>query len=121
MFPSPWAGLARNTDPQTSKDAAATVNVSRLESIILDVFSAAPKGLTQDELAARLPNHPLNTLTPRLAPLIRKGYLVVDGKRPGKSRKNQRVLKYVSPSISSSIYDDEQGLDYFNRFIAGDR
>lgn len=120
MFPSAWHGLARNTDPQTSHDAAASVNTTRLEAIVLEAYRASPRGLTQDELADKLPNIPLNTLSPRLAPLIRKGWLRVDGKRLGKSRKNQRVLKFVDQSLGS-VYDDEQSLEYFDRFIAGDR
>jgi len=114
-------GLARHTDPQTSHEAAMTVKTSRLEAIILDVFQAAEYGLTQDELAARMPAYPLNTITPRLAPLINKGYLKVIGKRPGKSGRNQRILIHADKDFLGNIYDDEQSLDYFNRFIAGDR
>ena len=95
MFPSAWPGLARNTDPITSHEAAASVKTSPLQSIILEVFRANPRGLTQDELADKLPNIPLNTLSPRLAPLVRKGLLQPIGKRLGKSRKNQRVLGFV--------------------------
>lgn len=120
MIWNAWPGLARNTDPLTSHQAAETVNTSRLEAIVLEAYRASPQGLTQDELADKLPNIPLNTLSPRLAPLIRKGLLRVDGKRPGKSRKNQRVLKYVDQSLGS-VYDNEQSLEYFDRFIAGDR
>lgn len=96
MFPSPWAGLARNTDPQTSKDAAASIDANRMEMIVLEAYRAARNGLTQDELSAKLPNFALNSLNARLAPLVRKGYLQPIGKRKGKSGKNQRVLGYVN-------------------------
>lgn len=86
---------ARVTDPETSHDAAKSLETSRLEAIVLDTFKTAPNGLTQDELGDRMPAFTLNTITPRLAPLVRKGFLRVVGKRPGRSGRNQRVLKYV--------------------------
>ena len=108
-------GLARNTDPATSHDAAESIDATRLEMIVLEEFKKAPKGLTAEELSDRLPGIPLNTLTPRLAPLKNKGYLQPTGKRKARSGRFQRVLEWVEP------YDDEQSLDYFNRYIAGDR
>ena len=86
---------ARITDPDTSHEAAKALDTTRLEAIVLDAFKNAPNGLTQDELGDRMPAFTLNTITPRLAPLVRKGFLRVVGKRPGRSGRNQRVLKYV--------------------------
>lgn len=83
------------TDPDTSHEAAKALDTTRLEAIVLDAFKNAPNGLTQDELGAKMPAFTLNTITPRLAPLVRKGFLKVVGKRPGRSGRNQRVLKYV--------------------------
>jgi hypothetical protein len=88
-------GLARNTDPKTSHDAAKSIDASRLEQIVLGAFKTAQDGLTQDELGDTLPNIPLNTLTPRIAPLIRKGYLEVSGRRLGRSGRHQRVVRFV--------------------------
>jgi hypothetical protein len=105
---------ARNTDPQTSHDAAAALDASRIEAIVLREFESAPKGLTADELARRLPGLPLNTITPRIAPLVRKGYLMPAGRRKASSGRSQRVLMMVDDH-------EEQSLDYFNRYIAGDR
>jgi hypothetical protein len=88
-------GLARKSDPQTSHDAAKSIDASRLEQIVLGAFKRAQDGLTQDELSDALPNFPLNTLTPRVAPLIRKGFLEVSGRRPGRSGRGQRVVRFV--------------------------
>ena len=91
-----WSNpLARNTDPETSHEAAKTVSTTQLETIVLNVFMKAPNGLTADELSDRLPTYPLNSITPRIAPLIRKGFLFASGKRKGKSGKSQRVVYYA--------------------------
>jgi hypothetical protein len=91
-----WSNpLARNTDPETSHEAAKQVSTTQLEDIIVKVFMKAPNGLTADELSDRLPTFALNSLTPRIAPLIRKGYLFASGKRKGKSGKSQRVVYYA--------------------------
>lgn len=108
-----WKGLARTTDPETSHEAAET-DVTRLQMIVLREFQHAKNGLTAEELSDRLPNIPLNTITPRIAPLVRKGYLIPTGKRMARSGRNQRVLEWVDDT-------EEQSLDYFNRYIAGDR
>jgi Fic family protein len=110
-----WPGLARSTDPQTSHEAAISVDANRLEMVVLAEFRNAKKGLTADELAKRLPGLPLNTITPRIAPLVRKGYLMPTGRRKAASGRFQRVLEWVEPD------NEEQSLDYFNRYIAGDR
>ena len=110
-----WPGLARSTDPDTSHKSAASVDANRLEMIVLEEFKGAKKGLTAEELSRRLPGLPLNSITPRIAPLVRKGYLIPTGRRKVSSGRSQRVLEWVEP------YDEEQSLDYFNRYIAGDR
>lgn len=110
-----WPGLARSTDPDTSHESAASVDANRLEMIVLEEFKGAKKGLTAEELSRRLPGLPLNSITPRIAPLVRKGYLIPTGRRKVSSGRSQRVLEWVEP------YDEEQSLDYFNRYIAGDR
>lgn len=110
-----WPGLARSTDPDTSHESAASVDANRLEMIVLEEFKGAKKGLTAEELSRRLPGLPLNSITPRIAPLVRKGYLMPTGRRKASSGRSQRVLEWVEPD------DEEQSLDYFNRYIAGDR
>lgn len=86
---------ARNTDPVTSHEAAASIDANRMEMIVLEEFMSAKNGLTAEELSDRLPGLPLNAITPRLAPLKRKGYLQPIGKRKARSGRSQLVLGYV--------------------------
>ena len=90
-----WPALARSTDPETSHDAAASIDANRLELIVLEEFKGAKKGLTAEELSKRLPGLPLNTITPRIAPLVRKGYLIPTGRRKASSGRFQRVLEFI--------------------------
>lgn len=86
-------GAARVEDPETSHEAADSVKTAPLESVVLDALKTAPEGCTADELAVKLPNIPMNTLTPRFASLIRKGLIKDSGfTRKGKSGRQQRVL-----------------------------
>jgi len=91
-----WPGLARSTDPQTSHKAADSIDANRLEMIVLEEFKGAKKGLTAEELSRRLPGLPLNSITPRIAPLVRKGYLIPTGRRKVSSGRSQRVLEYIN-------------------------
>ena len=91
---NPFPGGVRSTDPDTAQEAAVSVDATRLEKVVLEAFKTAPNGLTADELSKRV-NLPLNTLTPRIAPLVRKGYLMPTGKRKGLSGRSQRVHIYA--------------------------
>lgn len=91
---NPW-GLARNTDPQTSHQAAHSIDASRLELIILEEIKKAPNGLTAEELGDRLPGIALNSITPRIAQMTRKGFIWACGVRRARSGRNQRVLRWV--------------------------
>ena len=80
-------GFARNTDPQTSHDAAKDVaqGGGKLIDRILIVMSGGyyeprEQGWTGKELAADL-NAPLNSVTPRFAQLRRQGLIHAAGKR----------------------------------------
>ncbi len=87
--------LARNDDPDTSHEAAASINTTRIERIVLEAFWKSPGGLIAEEVAL-LTRLPLNTVTPRIAPLVRKGYIIPIGKRKSSSGRNQRVHKWIS-------------------------
>lgn len=90
----PWRGLARTTDPETSHEAAK-IEVNNLEAIVLEEFRKARKGLTAEELSRKIPGVPLNSLTPRLAPLVRRGLLLPTGRRQVSSGRYQRVLEFI--------------------------
>jgi len=72
-------GLARNTDPPTSKVAAQTVKAARLELLVLGVFVKMRKqgkfgGLTIRELA-KIEDYDLWSISPRFRPLVNKGLI----------------------------------------------
>jgi hypothetical protein len=91
-----FRALFRRTDPDTSKEAAESVPVARLENIVYEAIKAAPNGMTADELERSLPGVKLNSISPRIAPLIKKGYIYDTGeRRKASSGRSQRVLKVV--------------------------
>ena len=89
-------GFARATDPDTSKEAALSIDVTNMEKVVLDAIKAFPDGCILEELERHLPDVRPSSISPRLRPLMRKG-LVIDTfkKRPGSSGRNQRILKAV--------------------------
>ena len=88
-----WKKLVRRKDPQTSHDAAKSVNTSNMEQIVYEVIAKYPQGCIQDEVLAQLVSYPYSTVTARFRALLDKGYIIDTGlTRPGKSGKKQRVL-----------------------------
>ena len=92
-FGTIWKKLVRRNDPQTSQEAAKSVNTTNMEQIVYDVIAQHPHGCTQDEVLAQLMSYPYSTVTARFKALIDKGYIIDTGlTRPGKSGRKQRVL-----------------------------
>ena len=88
--------MVRATDPITSVEAAEQIDSTKLESMVYEVIAKHPNGCTSDEIMVHFPNHGVQTISPRYAPLIRKGLIEDTGeKRKGKSGKYQRVLRVV--------------------------
>ena len=88
--------MVRSSDPITSIEAAEQVDSTKLESMVYEAIAKHPNGCTSDEIMFHFPNHGVQTISPRYAPLIRKGLIEDSGeKRKGKSGKFQRVLKVV--------------------------
>ena len=95
-FGTIWKKLVRRNDPQTSQEAAKSVNTTTMEQIVYDVIAQNPNGCTQDEVLAHLMSYPYSTVTARFKSLIDKGYVEDTGlTRPGKSGRKQRVLKIL--------------------------
>jgi len=89
-------GLARNTDPETSKEAAQSVNATSLEQIVLDVIKRYPNGCISQDVEFQLSEYRLSSITPRYNQLIKKGLVIDTGeKRPGFSGRNQRVMRAI--------------------------
>ena len=89
-------GLARATDPETAKEAAKSVDTSKMEQIVLDVIRSFPDGCISQEVECELAQYRASSITPRYRPLMKKGLIVDTGeKRPGFSGRNQRVMRAV--------------------------
>jgi len=89
--------LVRATDPITSYEAAVTVNTTKTEELVYEAIAKYPNGCISDDLEKDLPNIHSRSITPRFAPLIRKGFIEDTGeKRKGKSGRYQRVMKAIN-------------------------
>ena len=92
--PTPAYKLARTHDPLTSHDAAASVDTTRLEGMVLAYIEACGKsGATQDELLQAFPTFSYSSITARPAALKEKGLIIDSGEyRKGRSGRKQSVL-----------------------------
>lgn len=88
--------MVRTTDPDTSMDAAEKVDSTKLEQMVYEAIAKYPNGCTSDELMRHFPNHGVQTISPRFAPLIRKGFIEDTGeRRKSASGRSQRVMKVI--------------------------
>jgi hypothetical protein len=88
--------MVRNTDPDTSAKAAQSVDSTQLEAMVYEIISKYPNGCTSDEVMKHFPNHGVQTISPRFAPLMRKGFIYDTGeRRKASSGRSQRVMKVV--------------------------
>ena len=88
--------MVRASDPITSYEAAVLVDSTKLEQLVYEAIAKYPNGCIADEIQTHFPNHGVQTISPRFAPLIRKGFIEDTGeKRKGNSGRYQRVLKVV--------------------------
>jgi len=90
------AGGVRLTDPETSVDAALSVDATKMEQIVLDTIKSFSNGCISQDVENALPHIRASSITPRYRPLMKKGLIVDTGeKRPGFSGRNQRVMRAV--------------------------
>lgn len=95
-FGTPIHMMRRNSDPDTSHEAAEKLTAGKLEALVYEVIARHPNGCTSDEICRALPMHGVQTISPRYAPLIRKGYIEDTGeRRKGGSSRTQRVLRAI--------------------------
>lgn len=89
--------FARSTDPDTSQDAAKSFDPNALEARVLEVIqSYGQDGCIKDQILQHFPADAAPTITPRLAPLMRKGWIEDTGeRRKGHSGRNQRVHRAI--------------------------
>jgi len=92
--PTPPHKLYRKHDPDTSREAAEGINVTKLElQVYLAVCSFRDQPIIGEDVRPRLPDVHFNSITPRFKALEKKGLITYTGeKRPGESGRNQRVL-----------------------------
>lgn len=85
---------ARRSDPETSEAAAESIRPTELEAEVLaSLKSFGEKGATTHELQARMGLERV-TVSPRMAPLVRKGYAIqTDKRRPGPSGRSCIVFQ----------------------------
>lgn len=89
---APSVGLARRTDPATAQEAAASVPATDLELLVLTALQEG--AATTEELARRL-DLSLVTVSPRLKPLERKGFVRRAGRRQNVSGRPATVWEAV--------------------------
>ena len=88
--------MVRNTDPDTSHQAAVVVDTSKLEALVYEVIAKHPEGCIADDVERELAYLRSHSITPRFAPLIRKGFIYDTGeRRRAASGRNQRIVKVV--------------------------
>ena len=86
--------MVRTTDPDTSIDAAISIDPTKLEKEVLNaVRHFGESGATMDQVDDVLPQLRIGSISPRFRPLIEKGFIKVDDRtRKGMySNKQQRI------------------------------
>lgn len=90
---------ARRTDPETSHEAAASIEPSRLEGEVYEALRRFREGATTRELSKSM-NLDWGSVTPRIAPLRRKGLVKDSGlRRLGNTGRKLIVWVVVNPSV----------------------
>jgi DNA-binding transcriptional ArsR family regulator len=89
--------LARRDGPDTSHVAAKSVDTSKLERLVLETIKGfGEHGCISDDVLSAYSNLPYSSVTARYRALLDKGLIEDAGeRRPGKSGKPQRVMRYV--------------------------
>jgi hypothetical protein len=87
--------LVRADSPDTSREAAENVDTSALEWIVYKAIRMyGERGCISDQLLAIFHTYPYSSITARYRALLDKNYIEDTGeRRPGKSGRNQRVMR----------------------------
>ena len=86
--------MVRRTDPDTSRAAANTIDATALEQRVYEVICSFPNGCISDDIVRLIPEHGVQTVSPRYAKLIQKGFIVDTGeRRQGAAGRGQRVMR----------------------------
>ncbi len=87
--------LVRRDDPVTSYEAAERVDTQKMEKIVLEAIKAFPDGCIADQVLDSLPQYSYSSVTARFSALLRKEHIKIIGTRPGKSGRQQRIMRAV--------------------------
>lgn len=90
--------LFRRNASDTSIEAAESIDVGKLEGMVLNAIrSAGTNGMTQTELLSKFPGYSYSSITARPSALKRKGLITDSGlRRPSATGRNQMVLVAVT-------------------------
>lgn len=93
-------GAHRSDDPDTSKEASK-LDAGRIEGEVYSVIKTKPS--TAEEIASLLAR-PLQSITPRLAPLRRAGFIFDSGlRKPGSSGRSRIVWAAASEIVPEPV------------------
>ena len=97
--------LHRTDSIDTSKDAAESVNTTRLERMVYEAVSTfGDYGCTQDDVLSmpQFKNLPYSSVTARFSSLLHKKYIKdTTMRRKGRSGRNQRVVRVTDLNTQS--------------------
>lgn len=87
--------LVRRDAPDTSHEAAHSVDTPKLEGMVYaEIFKYGNKGCISDDVRRSFPNLPYSSVTARYRALLDKGYIEDTGeRRKGQSGTKQRVMR----------------------------
>jgi hypothetical protein len=87
--------LARRRDPDTSHQAAGSVDTTRLEQMVYEAIkSFGRSGCISDQILSQFSTFPYSSVTARYRALMDKGLIEDTGERmPGRSGRSQRVMR----------------------------
>ena len=94
-FGTPVHQLVRRDDPATSYGAAEKIDTQKMEQIVLEAIKGFPNGCIADEVLDALPQYAYSTVTARFSTLLRKEHIEIIGTRPGRSGRQQRIMRAV--------------------------
>jgi Fic family protein len=94
-FLDTYSPHARNSDPVTSHLAAKHLKLDGVYQTILDTLKNYPSGLTIAEIQ-EITGIPMQTCSPRFAPLRRSGYIENIGKRRNRASNTLAIIWKVT-------------------------
>lgn len=90
--------LFRKESPDTSVEAACSVDTTRMEQLVYEkICEYGEEGCIADDLLRDLFGYPYSSVTARFRALLDKGFIELTGeKRKGRSGRPQRVMRMAA-------------------------